>query len=192
MPKRAVRLFLKLIDHFGMSAFAFKERTDGGSNLCPECLSKWSAANRIGTLSEKETYQRGIPAEKNIGKRNRLQVRTMSEQQLHKIDVCPRHCTSQRCVFHCLIGFVSNNQFDHAVKSGFECDLKYRLLALSRHPQRLARSNPFLDIVKPSSPAQFEEYFALFTRQDVGHSFSLSSMSLPPSTSCTSTGYASP
>src|ERR1700730_1432225 len=104
----------------------------------------------------------------------------MSEQQMHKVEVCPRHCISQRCVFHCLFGFVSNNQFDHAVKSGFECDLKYRLLALSRHPQGFARRNPLFDIVKPSSPAQFEKYSALITRQDVGHSFSLSNMSLVP------------
>jgi hypothetical protein len=42
--------------------------------------------------------------------------------------------------------------------------------------------NPYLDIVKSSSPAQVEKCFALFARQVVGHSCPVSSMPQPPRT----------
>ena len=121
-----------------MCLLVFDERTKRRADLLAKGDRERGARYDICSVFEKESSGRGLPSEENAGERDRPDLGTVRHKRVYQIQPLSRNSICRRLVLCFLAAFVPREQFDEAVESQVDGNVKRSLTDARRRPNRLA------------------------------------------------------
>ena len=162
LAQRHVGLFLQLFCEVRPVTSAVQIGSQSGlSSQLAKGMRERVASNRVGASFEKSGHDRSVARQKHVQEGNRTDLGPMRDCQFDERWPVQHQRQLQGVVLDLLVLFVSQKEFDEAVKPRRDGDAQGRLSDFARNGQGPAGTYPGFDFVEPAGFTEPDQLFGL-------------------------------